>query len=44
MNPGFVDEQVPEKKNRLNNGNENGYSGFQGWRSSGSEAAILLNN
>jgi hypothetical protein len=43
-NPGFVNEQVPEKKNRLNNTNENGNSGFQGWRSSGSEAAIPLDN
>jgi hypothetical protein len=44
VNPGFVDEQVREKKNRLNNGNKNGYASFQGRRSSGSEVAIPLSN
>jgi hypothetical protein len=38
--PGFIDEQVREKKDRLNNANENGNPGFQGWCSSTSRAAI----
>jgi hypothetical protein len=28
--PGFIDEQVRDKKDRLNNANENGNAGFQG--------------
>jgi hypothetical protein len=40
--PGLVNEQMRKKQNQLNNANENGNSGSQGWCSSASEAAIAL--
>jgi hypothetical protein len=40
--PGFINEQMREEENRLNNADEEGDSGFQGWYSSTSEVTNPL--